>query len=293
MAARSVAQLKGATQLKEPTQFGKLARLGGQIADPPKSPGVSAAILLFLILILGLTGSNAIPNGSLLLCPMVFMILPLAIARRDVYTMHFNIFLIFCYLMNWFPHFANYPFSQLTSLLLYGYTVMVIPSLRQSVGWIRVGKFDASIWRLIAIASVLSCAALVAWVKWSGPDLSRFSGMLPSGRAPGMLLLNGLLFVAFNAAEEEIIWRGVMMEALDSAFGAGVLSIVIQAASFAAVHYLNGFPNGVSGSLIVFACGFMLGIIRRKSKGIVACWLAHMASDILIYCMVWHFVGSR
>ena len=231
-------------------------------------------------------------NGSLLLGPIVLLTLPLAVAYRGMYTVHFNVFLIFCYLIGWFPHFANAPFSQLTSLLLYGYTVMVIPALRQSIGWIRMGKFDGTIWMLIAIASVFSCASLVAWVKLASPDLSRFSSLLPN-QTMGMLLLNGLLFCTINAAQEEIIWRGIIMEALDSALGPGVLSIIIQAASFAAAHYLNGFPNGAAGSLIVFACGVMLGVIRRKSKGIAACWLAHVTSDIAIYCLIFYFFRGR
>lgn len=282
---RSRGPAKAIAQPRGPAPFAGLVQLRGPIIDPPKSSGMAAALLLCLILILGLAGTNALAGGSLFLCPAVYLIVPLAVACRGIYALHFGIILIFCFLMSWFPWLAHSPFSQLTALLLYGYAAMVIPPLRKSVGWIRLGKFDGKIWSLIVIAGVLSSAAIIAWVKWVNPDLSRYYNLAP-GKSIDMVLLNGLLFCSLNAAEEEIIWRGVMMEALDSAFGPGVLSIVIQAASFAAAHYLSGFPNGVSGTLIVFACGLMLGIIRRKSKGIAAPWLAHVASDFTIYCLV-------
>ena len=281
-----MAQLREPAQLRKPTQFKGLAQLRGQIVDPPKSSGLAAVLVLCLIIILALAETNALAGASLFLCPLVYLILPFAVARRGIYAVHFGIFLIFCYMASWFPNFAHSPFNQLTSLLLYGYTVMVIPALRQSVGWTRMGKFNGTIWLFILAASVLSSAALVAWVKLASPDLSHYSSLLPVNKSIGMLLVNGLLFCSLNAAEEEIIWRGVMMEALDSAFGPGVLSIIIQAASFAVAHYLYGFPNGVAGSLIVFASGIMLGVIRRKSRGIVACWLAHMATDFTVYCLL-------
>lgn len=280
-----------ATHPRGPALFAGLFQIKGQIVNPPRSSSMAAALLIGLILILGLAGTNTLGGGSFWLLPMVYLMVPLAVASRGVYVVHFSIFLVFCYFMSWFPSLASSPFNQLIALSLYGYAVVVIPSLRQSVGWVRLGKFDRTIWLLIAAAGILSSAALIAWVKWVNPDLSRYAGLIP-GKTTGLVLWNGLFFCSLNAAEEEIIWRGMIMEALDSAFGPGILSIVIQAASFATAHYLNGFPNGITGSLIVFACGLMLGIIRRKSRGIAAPWLAHMASDFTIYCLVVISLGS-
>jgi membrane protease YdiL (CAAX protease family) len=261
----------------------------GSIADPPKSSGAAAFLLLCLMVILGLSETHALANGTSLLLPMVLLILPLAIASRSLYVVHFNIFLVFYFLINWFPHFPNYPFSQLTLLLLYGYTVIVIAPLRQSAAWVRIGKFGWLIWFLIVATIVVSSIALIVWVKVLSPDLSRYSSLIPN-QPVAMILVFGLLFCTFNAALEEITWRGVMMQALDGTFGPGVLSIVIQAASFAVAHYRNGFPNGIIGCLMVFVYGLMLGTIRRKSKGMAACWLAHVAADFTIYCLVFYFV---
>ena len=261
----------------------------GSIADPPESSGSAAFLLLCLMVILGLSETHALAKGGSQLLPIVLLILPLTIASRSLYVVHFNVFLFFYFLMSWFPHFPSYPFSELTLLLLYGYTVVVIAPLRQSTGWLRIGKFGGLVWALIVATIIVSSVALVLWVKVLSPDLSRYSSLIPN-QPTAMILVFGLLFCTFNAALEEITWRGVMMQALDGAFGPGLLSIVLQAASFAAAHYRSGFPNGIVGSLMVFVYGLMLGTIRRKSKGMAACWLAHVAADFTIYCLVFYFV---
>ena len=191
-------------------------------------------------------------------------------------------------MMGFFPHFSNYPFNHLTLLVLYAFVVMLIPALRGSVGWLRAGKLDAKIWTLVLITVIVPAAALMAWVHWFSPDLTRYSNIAPNFPFWAAIVY-GICSSAFNAALVEITWRGVMLEALDSAFGPGVWAVVIQAISFAAAHYRNGFPNGILGSAMVFVFGIMLGIIRRKSKGILGCWFAHTFVDTSIYCLVFYF----
>jgi uncharacterized protein len=217
------------------------------------------------------------------------LMMPSAIASRSIHAIHFNLFFVLYFLTPFFPHFANHPFSQLTLLILYAYTVMLVPALRGSVGWFRVGKFNAWIWTLIVATVIISCVALAAWVYFVSPDLSRYAGTLPQV-SPGLIFLYGLGFCMFNAALEEIIWRGIIMEALDSALGAGICSVIVQAASFAVAHYRNGFPNGVIGVAMVFVYGMILGIIRRKSKGMAGCWLAHATADFTIFCLIWSYI---
>ncbi|HYX72145.1 MAG TPA: CPBP family glutamic-type intramembrane protease, partial [Nitrososphaera sp.] len=62
--------------------------------------------------------------------------------------------------------------------------------------------------------------------------------------------------------------------------------VVIQAGSFAAFHYLAGFPNGVFGLAMVFVYGFMLGVLRRRSRGLLAPWIAHVLADIVIFAIL-------
>lgn len=90
-------------------------------------------------------------------------------------------------------------------------------------------------------------------------------------------------FACLNAAMEEILFRGIMLEALDSALGETIWTVGIQSAAFAAFHYLAGFPNGLLGVLMVFVYGLMLGMIRRRARGMLAPWVAHVVADITIF----------
>ena len=123
---------------------------------------------------------------------------------------------------------------------------------------------------------------MVAWVLIEKPDLDHHIALIPE--MPVWLYpLAAVGFAFLNAATEEAVFRGIMMEALDSAMGDGLWSVAAQAVSFAALHYVAGFPNGVSGFVMTLLYGFMLGIVRRRSKGMLAPWVAHVAADIVIF----------
>jgi len=264
--------------------------LRGQIVPPPRSTTFGSVLLILLVILLGLYQTHPFPDSIQPWVPrIVLLLLPLSIASRSIYTIHFNVLFVCFYLMRFFPRFPLYPFSDLTFLLLYIYVVILIPPLRGSAGWLRSGKFDATTWTFIAVTIVIPIIALMLWVHFLSPDLGRYSNMVP--QFP--LWLIALYVVAnamFNAALEETIWRGVMLEALDSALGPGVWALVIQAVSFGMAHYRSGFPNGIIGAAMAAIFGIMLGIIRRKSKGILACWLAHTAVDAAIFTMIVHFI---
>jgi len=85
---------------------------------------------------------------------------------------------------------------------------------------------------------------------------------------------------------EEFVFRGLVMEATDSAFGPGPLSVVIQAWLFGAMHFLEGFPNGWWGLAMTVVYGIMLGAIRRRAQGMLAPWLAHVFADVVIFVIL-------
>jgi membrane protease YdiL (CAAX protease family) len=262
----------------------------GQIAAPPRSCAFGGWLLILLIVLLGLYQTHPFPDSIQIWVPrIVLLLLPLSIASCNIYTIHFNVLFVCYYLMRFFPRFPLYPFSDLTFLLLYIFTVMLISPLRGSVGWVRSGKFDATTWTFIAVTIVIPIIALMLWVHFLSPDLGRYSNMVP--QFPFWLIaLYGVVNAMFNAALEETIWRGVMLEALDSALGPGVWALVIQAVAFGMAHYRSGFPNGIIGAAMASVFGIMLGIIRRKSKGILACWLTHAFVDAAIFTMIVHFI---
>ena len=268
-----------------------IAKFKGQISPPPRSSKLGAILILYQIIVVGLAQLYVLyrPGAVPLWLCMTLLMMPLAMVSRSVYAVHLNLFFVIYFLTPYLPHFRGYPFSQLTLLILYSCTVMSVPTLRGSVGWLRAGTMARLIWILIFALIIISCAALVAWVYFVSPDLSRYQRLIPH-EPPVLIYLFGLLFCMFNAALEEITWRGVMMEALDSAFGPGICSIIIQAASFATAHFVGGFPNGYTGSAMTFAYALVLGFIRRKSKGMLGCWIAHSAADFSIFCLIYSFV---
>jgi membrane protease YdiL (CAAX protease family) len=262
----------------------------GQIVSPPRSSQLGAGLLILLIVLFGLYQTSPFPESIQSWLPRILLLLlPLSIVSRSIYTVHFNVLVACYYLERFLPRFPLYPFSDLTFLLLYFFTVMLIPALRGSVGWLRPGKFDASVWRLVAITVVVPIVALMLWVHCLSPDLGRYGNMVPHFPL-WLIALYAVANASFNAMLEETIWRGVMLEALDSAFGPGIWPLVIQSVSFAVAHYRHGFPNGIVGSAMVVVFGMMLGVIRRKSKGVLAGWLAHTAVDAAIFTMIVYFI---
>ncbi len=263
--------------------------LTGEIAAPPRSSRFGVAGVIALILIWALPDIFPEFLHGWLSFRAFILVLPVAVISRSLYAVHLNLLFLCICIIKYFPHIALFPFTYLTAFALYAYAVFLIKELRHSVGWLRLGRFTPNVWMLILGTIIISCLALILWVHFLSPDLSRYKSLIPN-TSLSMALLFGFGFCTFNAAVEEIIWRGVMMEALESSFGPGLLAMLVQALSFALAHYLSGFPNGWTGSAMVFVYGIMLGIIRRKSKGIAACWLAHSAADFTIFCLVLYFI---
>jgi hypothetical protein len=203
----------------------------GQIVPPPRSSAMATSLLIFLIGLLGIYQTHPLPESVQVWVPrLILLMLPFSVASRSVYTIHFNVLLVCYYLMRFFPRFPLYPFSDLTFLLLYWDAVMLTPALRGSVGWTRVGKFDATVWTLVAVTIVIPIFALFLWVHFLSPNLGRYSGMVPQFPL-WLIALYAIANAAFNALLEETIWRGVMLDALDSGLGPGMWALLVQSVS--------------------------------------------------------------
>ena len=178
-----------------------------------------------------------------------------------------------------------WPFNLVMPLLIYLIVVLAVPRYRSSLLWLRIGRFDKKILLLVIATAVTSGIALYIWSRALNPDLSIHLKFIPD--MPLWLFpIAGLGFSAFNAAMEEFVFRGVAMQALDSAFGPGILSIVLQACPFGAMHYREGFPNGAWGLAMTFVYGIMLGALRRRAQGMFAPWIAHVCADMMIFAIL-------
>lgn len=261
------------------------SRIAGRIDVPPRSSRPDAAIVLAAHSVLSLAVLLPGGGGGVTLALLAGLLL-LAILRRSVYAIHaawLGFFWLFAVVL--VPAFQVWPLRTLLPLVLYAAVVTLTPPLRRSVGWLRRGQLSIVVAGWIVATVLVSGLALVAWMVWMKPELGRHLALMPEGPI-WIYPFIGLGFAVFNATLEEAIFRGIVMETLDSALGAGYGSVAIQAIAFAAFHYLAGFPNGFAGVSMVFVYGLALGAIRRMSRGMLAPLIAHIGADLTIFTIV-------
>jgi membrane protease YdiL (CAAX protease family) len=145
---------------------------------------------------------------------------------------------------------------------------------------------------LAAAASILlSAVAVIIWFLSVRPDINDLIAALVPDWHGALLISGGLLFSLLNAAVEEMAYRGVVMDALDQSIGAGILSLLGQAAAFGVFHII-GFPRGWIGVGLAFLFGVLMGLIRRLSGGLLAPWAAHVCTDVVIVSIVLVFARA-
>jgi len=259
-----------------------------EIQAPPRVSAADAAVVAGAVALLELftiwsDGTRAYPNGF----PAALAGVALAIFawfRAGPYAVHAA--LCFGLLEAWylFGGPALWPLYLLVPLALYAMAVRTTPRLRESVTWPARGQIDGITVALMVLTSVVAGFTLWFWVHFAQPDVSAQLALVPHLPLP-LLLLAGLGFAALNALLEEIVWRGVMLEVLDAALGAGALSIAIQAVSFGIAH-LGGFPRGWLGAAMAATYGAMLGLIRRRTRGMLAPFITHIFADVVIFALL-------
>jgi membrane protease YdiL (CAAX protease family) len=130
---------------------------------------------------------------------------------------------------------------------------------------------------------LVASAALVLWYAILRPDLREQAANLQmTDRMPW--LFAGVLFAVVNATLEEVVFRGVLFEALLVELGPKA-GLAAQAVLFGMAH-LHGIPNGVLGVGMVTVYGLMLGSLRRRAEGLGAPIVAHIFADATIFALV-------
>jgi membrane protease YdiL (CAAX protease family) len=159
------------------------------------------------------------------------------------------------------------------------YIVIILFSrkCRGEVSWLARGSFDRISVLLILGIIVISGVALIGWTILLSPILSTMPRV-----HPGLLILGGFGFALSNALVEELIFRGILWDGLRSLLTSTAAVIIIQSALFGILHW-KGFPSGVVGVSLVFIWGILLGIIRQRTRGLLAPILAHIGADLTIF----------
>ena len=97
-----------------------------------------------------------------------------------------------------------------------------------------------------------------------------------------LLIPAAFVFSLVNAAVEEAAYRGVVLGALDTAGVTAAAALVLQAVAFAALHFRAGFPRGLAGVALTFVYGLVLGELRRRAGGLLAPFITHVLTDLVI-----------
>ena len=192
------------------------------------------------------------------------LLLVVALFLRQTAVIHAALLTFLLAVWSIISNIAIWP-SLIIPLLAYSGVVVLIPSLRKTVGWLRVGKFDRNIYLLMVATVFISSFALLLWFILWKPDLTHFLRFIPTG-APHCSCSKASGFALLNAAMEESIFRGVLMQALDETLGEGTPSVILQAIAFGLLH-IKGIPGDWIGVGMATVYGLMLGAIRRRSPG--------------------------
>ncbi|HYX71125.1 MAG TPA: hypothetical protein VE732_00015, partial [Nitrososphaera sp.] len=195
--------------------------LGRQESTFP--PPASLAESLIILAAIGVLSAFMVLPGTVVFwsISILSLLTVLAVAFRFIQAIHLLSFsLLWLTLPLIVPALGFWPQILLLPIIIYALVVAAIPNLRRSILWLRAGHPTSDIIILILTAMVLSSSALVGWYLLFRPNISSHLAMIP--KMPMWLLpLACLGFAMVNAAMEEIVFRGIMMQALDSALGAG------------------------------------------------------------------------
>jgi len=258
--------------------------LSRSIESPEKS-SLSGSLIIFISLAAFLA-AVVTPGESIWTAGLFVLLMLVSLLGSSKQALHLSLFfftLTATPLVS--PLFRDWPFSLLVPLIAYFLIVVSVPKLRLTLSWLRPGYLGKNILVLVTATAAVSGIALYLWNYALRPDLSRHLASIPLVPFWFYPFL-GLGFAVLNAAMEEAAFRGIVMQSTDSAFGPGVLSLLLPAGLFGALHFLQGFPRGAWGFGMAFIYGIMLGHIRRKSRGMLAPWLAHVCADLVIFAIL-------
>ncbi|NOX42467.1 MAG: CPBP family intramembrane metalloprotease [Gammaproteobacteria bacterium] len=139
---------------------------------------------------------------------------------------------------------------------------------------------------------IISSLVLITWANWSD-NLGIAVKMAESIQYYPTFIVITLLIPAFaflNALIEEVVYRGVLQQALSDVFMNNHIVVLLQASAFASFHFAVGFPNGMSGYALTLLYGGALGYMRIWTNGLVTPLLCHLIADLTIFYYVTNLV---
>lgn len=179
-----------------------------------------------------------------------------------------------------------WPVPLVVAFAAYFALVQAAPPLRTSLDWPRWQRRapNRATVALFVATVTLSVVALVLYAWLAAPDVADMAGDL-GDLPPWAVGVIGVGFALVNPAVEEALYRGALFHALAAATPRAWAAIAGQGIAFGALH-VAGFPGGVIGIVMAGAWGTALGVLRHRTGGLWLPWLAHVATNVVIYVAV-------
>ena len=169
---------------------------------------------------------------------------------------------------------------------VYAVVAARVPWFREAASWLTVGRLDGRMIAMGAAFAAVSGATLLLWYVTARPDLADLVRRFIPDWPLWLLVPAALVFSIVNAAGEEAAYRGVVLGALERARITAPAALILQAMAFAALHFRAGFPRGMVGVGLTFAYGLVLGELRRRAGGLMAPFITHVLTDLVIVAIV-------
>lgn len=245
-----------------------------------RNAGVAASYLAVLVLALGGPFHQQIGHWGMVPYGLALLI---GLLARQSQAVHVGGAALLMAVLTWSIG-QYWPLTSVVFLLVYWGVVTRVSWLRESCLWWKRGTFQRSDVWLSAAFVALSAVSLVVWSRLTTADLSEFRKFIPD--VPAWAIFAGLFFYAcLNALYEEVVWRGVVMQALESSTGSLTAALVLQSLAFGLWHFV-GFPSGWIGVGLATLFAFMMGLLRVRTRGLLIPFVAHVAADVTIYLIV-------
>ncbi len=186
------------------------------------------------------------------------------------------------------PALRRWPWLWLAPLVPYLLLVVCVPPVRRSLSWLRLGHLStAAVVATLGII-VLTTSALLLFHATAQPDVRSYRAFLPLN-ALGGVIVAGIVFCTVNAVLEELVFRGVLFDAVRSQWG--TWGTLIGTAMLFGLGHLHGYPPGPIGACLATVFGFGAGALRFWTGGLLLPIVAHMGADATIYYILVHSGG--
>jgi membrane protease YdiL (CAAX protease family) len=151
------------------------------------------------------------------------------------------------------------------------------------MSWLRLGRLSAGTVATTLVVMALTSLVLLALQAAIQPNLRSYRDALPF-EALGNVAVAGVVFSIVNATLEEVVFRGILFDAVRSQWGVWI-TLISTAVLFGVGHW-RGYPPGALGACLAGVFGFVMGVLRLWSCGLILPILAHVAADATIYCIL-------